>query len=168
MACLSPLSPTALPPPTSHASSRLALVDLLSSSQQSLLPFTCIVHTLLIPWVARVALELHVPTAILWIQSVAAFDVYYYYFNGYSDVIRNGYKDDGSNSLLFNIWLPGLPLMNVLDLPSFVVSNDYHGLILKSFEEKMQVLEEEENVSILLTRLMHWNMMPLPQSGSLT
>lgn len=90
------------------------------------------------------------PTAILWIQSVAAFDVYYYYFNGYSDVIRNGYKDDGSNSLLFNIWLPGLPLMNVLDLPSFVVSDDYHGLILKSFEEKMQVLEEEENVSILV------------------
>ncbi|XP_038892770.1 UDP-glycosyltransferase 75C1-like [Benincasa hispida] len=130
---------------------RLALVNLLSSSlQQGLLPFTCIVHTLLIPWVARVARELHVPTAVLWIQSAAAFDVYYYYFNGYSDVIWNGYKDEGSNSLLFNIWLPGLPLMNVLDLPSFMVSDDYHGLILKSFQEKMQVLEEEENVSILV------------------
>ncbi|KAL0548516.1 hypothetical protein IC582_012969 [Cucumis melo] len=111
---------------------RLALVDLLSSSsQQGLLPITCIVNTLLIPWVAQVAREFHVSTAVLWIQSVAVFDVYYYYFNGYNDVIRNGYKEDDSNLLSSNIWLPGLPLMN-------------------SFEEKMQIFKEEDNVPILV------------------
>lgn len=90
------------------------------------------------------------PNAVLWIQSVVAFDVYYYYFNGYGDVIRKA-KDEGSNSLLSNIWLPGLPLMNILDLPSFVVSDDHMiRLVLKTFEEKMQVLEEENDVPILV------------------
>lgn len=130
---------------------RAALVNLLSSSsKQGLLPITCIVNTLLIPWVAQVAREFHVLTTVLWTQSVAVFDVYYYYFNGYSGVIRNGYKEDDSDSLSFNISLPGLPLMNVLDPPSFVVSDDYHGLIIKSFEEKIQILKEEDNVPILV------------------
>ncbi|KAF5951095.1 hypothetical protein HYC85_013088 [Camellia sinensis] len=48
-------------------------------------PVTCLVYTFLLPWVAAVARDCHVPFTLLWFQPAAVLDIYYYYFNGYKE-----------------------------------------------------------------------------------
>ncbi|CDY09754.1 BnaC07g33070D [Brassica napus] len=51
-------------------------------------PFTCVVYTMiLLTWVAELAREFHIPSALLWIQPVTIFSIFYHYFNGYADAI---------------------------------------------------------------------------------
>ena len=68
---------------------RQAITDLVVSSASEGHPYTCIVRTILLPWAVEVASELHLPTALVWIQTATVFDIYFYYFNGYKDLIRN-------------------------------------------------------------------------------
>lgn len=67
-------------------SSSQAISDLVLSAEKECRPFTCIVYTILLPWVGKVAQERHVPCALLWIQPSTVFDIYYYYFHGYVDL----------------------------------------------------------------------------------
>lgn len=91
------------------------LEETIVSSAQQGNPITCVVYTIFYEWVAEVARGFDLPSMLYWIQPAAVFAIYYYYFNGY----RNAFDqiDDPS----WSIKLPGLPLLNKPDLPSFLI-----------------------------------------------
>lgn len=121
------------------------LTDLMKVSAKEGRPFTCLVYTLLLPWAAEVARELHVPSTLLWIQPAAVLDIYYYYFKGLLDV-----KMENINDPSWSIQLPGLPLMTGRDLPSFINPKNTYSFGLPSFKEQIEALEAETNPKILV------------------
>lgn len=124
------------------------LATLLENSVAEGKPVTCLVYTLLLPWAAEVARKFHVPSALLWIQPATVFDIYYYYFNGYHDIIYDCEKDP-----LWSLELPNLPLkLKSHDIPSFLLpSNPFlYTFALPTFEEQMEELDKEEKPKILV------------------
>ena len=119
-----------------------ALTDLIVSTTNK----QCIVYTMLLPWVADVARELHLPSALLWIQPAMVFDIYYYYYNGFADVIGNDSDDQPSCS----IQLPGLPSLTTCDLPSFLLASNPYSLVLPQFQAQLEALEKESNPKVLV------------------
>ena len=120
-----------------------ALADLIVSTANK----QHIVYTLLLPWAADVARELHLPSTFLWIQPAMVFDIYYYYFNGFADVIRNYNNDCPSSS----IELPGLPLLTASrDLPSFLLASNPYTHVLPIYQDHLEALEKESNPRILV------------------
>ena len=109
---------------------------------------TCLVYTLLLPWAAEVACRFNAPSALLWIQPATVFDVYYYYFNGYKDAISECEKDPS-----WSLKLPNLPFeLKAHDLPTLVLPSApfSHTFSLTTFQEHVEVLEKEENPTILM------------------
>ncbi|XP_030922828.1 crocetin glucosyltransferase, chloroplastic-like [Quercus lobata] len=106
----------------------------------------CIVYTMLLPWVADVARELHLPSAVLWNQPAMVFDIYYYYYNGFADVIGNDSDDQPSCS----IQLPGLPSLATHDLPSFLLASNPYALFRPKFQAQLEALEKESNPRVLV------------------
>ncbi|KAL4642847.1 hypothetical protein ACB092_02G049600 [Castanea dentata] len=104
------------------------------------------VYTLLLPWAADVARELHLPSTLLWIQPAMVWNIYYYYFNGFANVIRNNNNDYPSSS----IKLPGLPLFTSRDLPSFLLASNTHASVLPIFQAHFEALEKESNPRVLV------------------
>ncbi|XP_010246964.1 PREDICTED: crocetin glucosyltransferase, chloroplastic-like [Nelumbo nucifera] len=117
-----------------------ALTDYVESSAKERRPVTCLIYTILLPWAAEVASNLGVPSALLWIQPAAVLDIYYFYFNGYGDLMAN-FKNDP----LYAIELPGLPLLTGRDVPSFFLpSSAFTSTVLSLFEELLHKLFERE------------------------
>ncbi|GMN62863.1 hypothetical protein TIFTF001_031939 [Ficus carica] len=121
-----------------------ALKDLIQSGNNEGRPYTCMIYTLIMPWAADVAEELEISVALFWVQTATVFDVSYYYFHGYGDLIRDKYSNkDYLGSLTF----PGLPLdLTVRDLPSFLVASDSDskmGSFIKFFQEQFDVIDKE-------------------------
>nr|DAD33981.1 TPA_asm: hypothetical protein HUJ06_004621 [Nelumbo nucifera] len=112
-------------------------------------PVTCLVYTLLLPWAADVARNLDVPSALLWIHSSATvFDIYYYNFTGYGDLICN---TNNKNDSSYTIELPGLPPLTSRDLPSFLLpSNTAYPFALPTFHEQIETLERETKPRVLV------------------
>ncbi|KAK4266593.1 hypothetical protein QN277_027488 [Acacia crassicarpa] len=123
-----------------------SLANLISSVKQNgAHPFTCIVHTMLLSWATELARKLHLPSALLWVQPAAVFAIFHYYFKDDS-FIKNKLSSVSSNS----IELPGLPLLEPQDLPSFVTSVSGVGpIILRSLAEDLRVLQQEPNPTVL-------------------
>nr|UHU71020.1 glycosyltransferase [Withania somnifera] len=123
--------------------------DILLKSSDKGRPVTSLVYTLLLPWAAEVARELHIPSALLWIQPATVLDIYYYYFNGYEDDIKCS-----SNDPNWCIQLPRLPLLKSQDLPSFLLSSSAehakYSFALPTFKEQLDTLDGEENPKVLL------------------
>ncbi|KAL6970915.1 Hexosyltransferase [Sarracenia purpurea var. burkii] len=123
-----------------------AVADLLSFSTAEGKPFIRVVYTGFLPWVGRVARTFHTPSTFLWIQPATILDIYFYYFNGYSDIISNSANDPFSS-----INLPGLPLLISRDLPSFLLHSNSYNFAIPIFKEHFKILEEEEeNPKILV------------------
>ncbi|KAL2924022.1 Crocetin glucosyltransferase chloroplastic [Bienertia sinuspersici] len=125
-----------------------AMVELFEKSSAEGKPVTCLVYTLLLPWAAGVARELHVPSALLWIQPALVFDIYYYYFSGYQDIINDCEKDPS-----WSLELPNLPLkLKSHDLPSFLLPSNpnLYAFALPTFKQQVEELEKEENPKILV------------------
>ncbi|NP_001348274.1 UDP-glycosyltransferase 75C1 [Solanum lycopersicum] len=126
------------------------LRDVILKSSDEGRPVTSLVYTLLLPWAAEVARELHIPSALLWIQPATVLDIYYYYFNGYEDEM----KCSSSNDPNWSIQLPRLPLLKSQDLPSFLVSSsskdDKYSFALPTFKEQLDTLDGEENPKVLV------------------
>ncbi|XP_042515717.1 phloretin 4'-O-glucosyltransferase-like [Macadamia integrifolia] len=120
-----------------------ALTDLIVGADRR--PVTCIVYNLLLPWVPELARDLRVPSALLWIQPAAVLDIYYYYFNGYGDVI-----DSNNNDPSFSIELPGLPSLTCKDIPSFFLPSNTHVFVMPVFQELIQNLDEENKARVLV------------------
>eukprot|EP00262_Sarcandra_glabra_P005610 TRINITY_DN1733_c1_g1_i1.p1 TRINITY_DN1733_c1_g1~~TRINITY_DN1733_c1_g1_i1.p1 ORF type:complete len:474 (+),score=32.93 TRINITY_DN1733_c1_g1_i1:30-1424(+) len=116
------------------------LSDLVSALANEGRPVTCLVYTLLLPWVAEVAHGHNIPSVLLWIQQATVFAVYYYYFHGYEGVISKY-----SNDLSTPLELPGLPPLTLQDLPSFVLPSSpiAYSFILPIFKEHFEVLDKQ-------------------------
>ncbi|XP_050373426.1 phloretin 4'-O-glucosyltransferase-like [Argentina anserina] len=126
-----------------------AIRDLVVSSASQGQPYSCIMSTLLLPWVAEVARELHLQTAVVWIQPATVFDIYYYYFNGYKDIITNNTAAKSDPSYAQE--LPGLSLaFKSRDLPSFLVASNPYSSVLQFFEEQFEKLGQETKPIILV------------------
>ncbi|KAJ4968737.1 hypothetical protein NE237_015438 [Protea cynaroides] len=120
------------------------LTDLVLDLANKASPVTCIVYTLLLPWAADVARKLFVPSVLLWIQPATVLDIYYYYFNGYADLIAN--RIDPS----YSIELPGLPTLTCRDIPSFFLPSNTYAFALKSFKEQFETLRQETKLRVLV------------------
>nr|BAF75879.1 glucosyltransferase [Dianthus caryophyllus] len=125
-----------------------SLADVLNKARDEGKKVTCLAYTLLLPWAAEVAREFHVPSALLWIQPAAVFDVYYYYFRGYGDVIK-----ECENNPSWSINLPNLPFtLRTRDLPSFLLPSTPlpYTFAVPTFLEQIEELEKEETPTILV------------------
>lgn len=119
------------------------LRNIITAAKQEGQPFTCLAYTILLPWAAKVALELHIPGALLWIQAATVFDIYYYYFHEYGDSFN--YKSDPT------IELPGLPFsLTARDVPSFLLPSNIYRFALPTLQEQFQDLDDETNPIILV------------------
>ncbi|CAN6580233.1 unnamed protein product [Malus baccata var. baccata] len=128
-----------------------AITDLVVSSANEGHPYTCLVYTILLLWAADVAHELHLPNVLLWIQSATVFDIYYYYFNGYKDLIRDNTSFGTNDALPCSIELPSLLLsLTSRDLPSFMMDTNPYNFALPLFQEQMNLLERETHPIILV------------------
>ncbi|KAI3798190.1 hypothetical protein L1987_33459 [Smallanthus sonchifolius] len=122
-----------------------SLKETILSNAENGTPVTCLVYTLLLPWAAKVARDLNVPSALLWIQPASVLRVYYYYFNGYDKLIG-----DECNEPSWSIELPGLPLLKSRDLPSFCQPSNTYNFALPLFKEQLELLVLEDQPTILV------------------
>lgn len=124
-----------------------AITALLKTKAKEGRPFSHVVYTTHMSWVRRITHELGIPSTLLWIQPAFVFCVYYYYFNGYEEVLAK--FSDGSDV----IELPGLPLLlSSGDIPSFLVAStpDPYSLFLPTIKEDIDYLKMADNPRILV------------------
>ncbi|VYS53250.1 unnamed protein product [Arabidopsis thaliana] len=76
--------------------------------------YSCIISSPFTPWVPAVAASHNISCAILWIQACGAYSVYYRYY-----MKTNSFPD--LEDLNQPVELPALPLLEVRDLPSFML-----------------------------------------------
>ncbi|ESQ55939.1 hypothetical protein EUTSA_v10027441mg [Eutrema salsugineum] len=122
------------------------LTELIEDNRSQNRPFTCVVYTLLLTWVAELAREFHIPSALLWVQPITVFSIFYHYFNGYEEAI----SEMANNNPSGYIKLPSLPLLRLRDLPTFIVPTNAYAFILAAFRAQMESLKQEENPKILV------------------
>lgn len=125
------------------------LADLVRTLAHEGRPVTCVIYTILIGWVADVARDVGLPSALLWIQPATVFSVYYHYFHGYDEVIKAADKVK-EKVPSFIIELPKLPPLTYDDLPSFLLPSDTHPFVLAAFKEQFEALDREENPRVLV------------------
>ncbi|KAF3531279.1 hypothetical protein DY000_02039079 [Brassica cretica] len=125
---------------------RETLTELIEDNRRQNRPFTCVVYTILLTWVAELAREFQIPSALLWVQPVTVFSIFYHYFNGYADTISE-MADNNPSGI---IKLPSLPLLRLRDLPSFIVPTNAYAFVLPAFLEQIESLKQEETPKILV------------------
>ncbi|KAH7521560.1 hypothetical protein FEM48_Zijuj07G0046400 [Ziziphus jujuba var. spinosa] len=129
--------------------SKQAVSDLVNSGAKHGCPFTCVFYSLCVQWIAETTRELHVPSALLWIEPATVFGIYYYFFHGYEDEIKNNMNDPS-----YSIELPGLPLkLTGRDLPTFMdatKSENNETFQLNMFREQFDVLDKETKIPRVL------------------
>ena len=92
------------------------------------------------------ARSLHLPSALLWIQSTIVFTIYYHYFNGYGKVVEEC-SNEGSSP----VELPGLPiLLCSRDIPSFLLASNIYAFGFSTFQEEMEALRREAKPKVLV------------------
>ncbi|KAM7258420.1 hypothetical protein ACFE04_014161 [Oxalis oulophora] len=107
--------------------------------------FTCVVYSVLIPWVAKTAREFQIPSMLLWDQPATVMDIYYYYTKGFRNVLLDCVKDPSGV-----VELPNLPPFSSSDLPSFFIPGNPNLFMLEGFAEHFKILDEETNPKILV------------------
>ncbi|KAI9084191.1 hypothetical protein K1719_033862 [Acacia pycnantha] len=122
-----------------------ALTNLIASKSNEGNPFTMVIYSLYLSWVAEVARSLHVPSAFLWTQPATVLDIFYYYLRGYTDYIDGQSKDPESE-----IELPGLPLMKTKDLPSFLQPSNIYAFAIPSMDDHFHELSQEVKPIVLV------------------
>ncbi|GKA72460.1 hypothetical protein Tco_0778676 [Tanacetum coccineum] len=122
-----------------------SLKDTILSSAKNGIPVTCLVYTILLPWVSEVANGFSLASTLLWIQPASVLRVYYYYFNGYDKLIGDDCKEP-----TWSIEIPGLPLLKSRDLPSFCLPSNTYNFALPLFKEQLDMLASEERPTILV------------------
>ncbi|PON95508.1 UDP-glucuronosyl/UDP-glucosyltransferase [Trema orientale] len=126
-----------------------AVSELVVSARNDGRPYSCLIYTLLLPWAGLTAEELGLPSVMLWIQPATVFDVYYYYFHGYGDIIRETMKRQASAAS--KTTLPELSLEFARgDLPSFMDEEDTFSFVISFFEEQFEVFKKMNRPRILV------------------
>ncbi|XP_077225198.1 UDP-glycosyltransferase 84B2-like [Tasmannia lanceolata] len=97
--------------------------------------FSCIVNNPFVPWVADVAQEHGIPCAMFWIQPCSLYSIYDRFYNNLNQfpTVTNPDKP---------VDLPGLPLLEKDDLPSFVLPSNPFGGFPKLFSKLFRELEK--------------------------
>ncbi|CAN8324623.1 unnamed protein product [Cochlearia groenlandica] len=126
---------------------RETLTELIELNRELNRPFTCVVYTLLLTWVAELAREFHVPSALLWVQPVTVFSIFHHYFNGYKEAIQDL---DNNNNTSCSVKLPSLPLLRLRDLPTVIIPSNTYAFLLPTFLEQMEWLKQEDTPKILV------------------
>ncbi|KAL0727828.1 hypothetical protein Bca4012_023921 [Brassica carinata] len=126
---------------------RETLTELIEDNRRQNRPFTCVVYTILLTWVAELAREFQIPSALLWVQPVTVFSIFYHYFNGYADTIS---EMADNNNFSGSIKFPSLPPFRLRDLPSFIVPTNAYAFVIPAFREQIESLKQEENPKILV------------------
>ncbi|EOY05113.1 Indole-3-acetate beta-D-glucosyltransferase, putative isoform 1 [Theobroma cacao] len=121
------------------------LSEFIGASIEEGIRFTCIVYGIMMPWVALVAREFHIPSTLLWNQPASVFVTYYYYFKDYGDIIRKTVKDPSSI-----VELPGLPPLASRDMPSFFLPANEYDCALPSLKQHVEILDEETKPKVLV------------------
>ncbi|KAJ0984382.1 hypothetical protein J5N97_002738 [Dioscorea zingiberensis] len=85
--------------------------DLLRRQAAEGRPVSYIVNNPFIPWVVEVAAELHIPCAVVWVQSCAVFSTYYHYQHSLSEF-------PSVNNPNVTVTLPGLPPLAADEIPT--------------------------------------------------
>ncbi|PON95497.1 UDP-glucuronosyl/UDP-glucosyltransferase [Trema orientale] len=110
-------------------------------------PYSCVVYTILLPWAGLAADELRIPSVLLWIQPAMVMDIYYYYFHGHGDIIRENIKRHPPSKTT----LPGLSLeFTRRDLPSFVDPADTYSFAIPLLQEQFEILEKKNKPRVLI------------------
>ncbi|KEH31500.1 UDP-glucosyltransferase family protein [Medicago truncatula] len=95
--------------------------------------FSCAIVNPFVPWAIDVVAEHEIPCALLWIQASALYSIYYHYFN-----VTDSFPS--LEDLNEKVQLPGLPILEVRDLPSMILpSSPLH------FKEMMDDLYKRLN-----------------------
>nr|QSB46668.1 glycosyltransferase [Rubia yunnanensis] len=104
-------------------------------------PITHAVYSTMMSWVGELIRSLSIPSTLLWIQPAALFDIYYHYFHGYDKIIA---ESDETDSV---VELPGLPLLNSRDLPSFVLKSSpgIYNFALSALKWHFEILDKDED-----------------------
>ncbi|KDP32004.1 hypothetical protein JCGZ_12465 [Jatropha curcas] len=105
------------------------LSNMISNSDKK---FSCIICNPFMPWVPDIAEKHGIPCAVLWIQACTVYSIYYHFFkypNSFPSI-------ENPNE---SIKLPGLPVLQVKDLPSFILpsSPETFKKILSEFFQKL-------------------------------
>ncbi|CDY09070.1 BnaC08g10240D [Brassica napus] len=125
---------------------RETLTGLIEDNRRQNRPFTCVVYTIFLPWVAELAREFHIPSALLWVQPVTVFSIFYHYFNGYADAISEMTTNNPSGA----INLPSLPQFSLRDLPTIIFPSDPYTFLVPAYQDQIDSLKQEENPMILV------------------
>ncbi|CAL5391948.1 unnamed protein product [Camellia sinensis] len=110
------------------------LTHLLTTLSHGGSPVTFIIYTILLPWAAAVARDMHVPSAFFSSQSATTFAIFHTYFNNPSISIK----------------LPGLPLFSSDDVPSLLLPESPHSSVTPTIIEHIQTRKEDPNPLILV------------------
>ncbi|MFS8008317.1 putative crocetin glucosyltransferase [Helianthus anomalus] len=115
-----------------------AVKEIISSAAATGQPFDDLVYTSAVPWAAKVAHAHNLGSTLLWCQPASVLDIYYYYFNGYEELISCN-----NNNPTFPINLPGLPSLTIADLPSFMLSScpKEHKFVMDFMKDHVDVLK---------------------------
>ncbi|XP_071940791.1 crocetin glucosyltransferase, chloroplastic-like isoform X2 [Coffea arabica] len=124
------------------------LTKLIQTTSKEGRPVTFLIYTVMLPWVAEVAREMHIPSAFLAIQSATTFAIYYRYFNSH-DGFYDGVREVECSSI--SIKLPDLPLFEKEDLPTFLLPNDqFFAFTVPFFHEHIKTLEQDSKPCVLV------------------
>ncbi|GKU94811.1 hypothetical protein SLEP1_g8248 [Rubroshorea leprosula] len=100
------------------------LSSLITNLTNSGRKFSAIIINPFVPWVADIAAEQGIPCAALWIQASSVYSIYYHYFRHMELFPDLKYPNE-------TVELPGLPVLEVRDLPTFILpSSPPHFRIL--------------------------------------
>ncbi|KAJ4716229.1 Glycosyltransferase [Melia azedarach] len=97
---------------------------------------SCIINNPFVPWVADVAAELGIPSAMLWIQPCSLYAIYYRFSNKLNPFPTLENPD-------LSVESPGLPILRTEDLPSFVLPSNPFGSLAKLFSDLFQDMKKQ-------------------------
>ncbi|KAH6768352.1 hypothetical protein C2S51_013688 [Perilla frutescens var. frutescens] len=118
-----------------------AVEDAVAAKRREGRPFTRLIYTLSVPWAGAAAHRLDLPATLLWIQPAILFGVYFHYFNNNFDAIA------ADNEV---IDLPGLPVLERRDLPSFLLPSTPSKFVLATFKENFENLDRDNHPTVLV------------------
>jgi hypothetical protein len=97
---------------------------------------SCIVYDSFLHWVPEVAKKFNIPVAFFWTQSCAVYSIYYYFSNGLANL------PDETDKTAEAIEIPGLPLLSISDLPSFLQPSNTQESLLRIILDQFKSLPE--------------------------
>ncbi|TVU03531.1 hypothetical protein EJB05_50927, partial [Eragrostis curvula] len=123
-----------------------AIINHFTSSGQ---PITCIVCTLSMPVVFKVAREHRVPLAVYWIQPATTLVTYYHYFHGYNELILPHISEP-----TYEVSFPGLHSVKIRNMPTLLTENkptEVSKIIMRALQELFEYMDQERPIVLVNT-----------------